>query len=135
MAVQVPEMLVNIQFVCSQVLPRPAVYLGADIEPHIVPEQTPESLEDASIEPVVIKRGEEVGRRNGDCGKQLYHQLEVRGGGETILLNPGTFDSLKAEESSGQVDYFVTNVDNHSWDIDNCGDAEERFSYVLMREE
>lgn len=92
-------------------------------------------LEDSVIQPFVMKRGEDVGRRNGDCGKQVYHQLEVRGGGETILLNPGTFDSLKAEEASGQVDYFVTNVDNHSWDIDNCGDAEERFSYVLMREE
>ncbi|MBW2257447.1 MAG: hypothetical protein JRI25_23005, partial [Deltaproteobacteria bacterium] len=65
-------------------------------------------LEDAVIPPFAIKRGEDVGRRNGDCGKQLYHQIEVRAGGETILLNPGIFDSLKAEEPSGQVDYLVT---------------------------
>jgi hypothetical protein len=82
-----------------------------------------------------IERADKVARRNGDCGKQDYHQMTVRGGGETVAISPGQVDDLMVEEPDDQVRYFATNVDNHVWGIDECDGASERFSYVLMRGE
>ncbi|MDP7114975.1 MAG: hypothetical protein QGH45_23575 [Myxococcota bacterium] len=82
-----------------------------------------------------IERTDKVARRNGDCGKQDYHQMTVRGGGETVAISPGQVDDLMVEEPDDHVRYFATNVDNHVWGIDECDGASERFSYVLMRGE
>ncbi len=82
-----------------------------------------------------LERTDKVARRNGECGKQDYHQMTVRGGGETIAVSPGNVDDLMVEEPDDQVRYFATNVDNHVWGIDDCDGAPERFSYVLMRGE
>ena len=92
-------------------------------------------LQPELIPPFEVERGDKVARRNGVCGKMDYHQIEVRGGGETIAVAPGDLDDLMAEEPNDQVKYFATNVDNHVWGIDECDDAPERFSYVLMRGE
>ena len=87
------------------------------------------------IPPFTLERGDDMGRRNGECGKQDFHQIEVRGGGETVAVSPGQVDDFMAEEPDDQVRYFITNVDNHVWAVDECDGAPERFSYVLMRGE
>ncbi len=89
---------------------------------------------DSIVQPFTIRRGDKVARQNGTCGKVEYQQIEFKGGGQTIAVNPGSFDAFKVEEESDTVDYFGINVDTHTWDIDTCGDAQESLSYVVMRE-
>ena len=90
-------------------------------------------IEDELIAPYNIKRTESLARRNGDCGKAEHHTMEFRGGAVTISLQPGQFDVFRSEHAGDTWDAYAVNVDNHTWDVDSCGDAAERFSYVVMR--
>ena len=90
-------------------------------------------LGDEMIAPYEVARGDEFARRNGVCGKVEYHRLEVGTGGTPLSLGPGSYDEVNVSHGVNAGDAFVINVDNHIWAVDSCGDADERFSYVVMR--
>ncbi len=90
-------------------------------------------ITDEQVYPFEVTRADKVARRNGVCGKAELHSIDVRGGGMTIEIQPGDFDVLIAEHAMDHWDMYALNVDNYTWDIDDCGDAQERFSYLLMR--
>ncbi len=92
-------------------------------------------VDPAWVDPLTVQLGAKVARRNGDCGKLDLYELVFKGGGQSAVVTPGSFDVIEVEEEDGMIDYFAVNVDSYIWDIDECGDAMDRTSYALMRGE
>ena len=88
---------------------------------------------DELMAPYTVARGESLGQRNGVCGKVEYYPIEVKGGSQGVSLDPGSFTEFPGHSGQEDWDAFAVNVDNHTWTVDSCGDAQDRFSYVVMR--
>jgi len=90
-------------------------------------------IDDVMMAPYTVVRGESLGQRNGTCGKVEHFPIEVEGGSQGVSVDPGNFTEFPGHVGQEDWDAFAVNVDNHQWTVDSCGDAQERFSYVVMR--